>query len=117
MRFADLLPDFMLSPQQRAERDLDTENRAIALEGLHARHEELRVAEAAFEGTAAFMEVKAAELRKIQDALVFSRGDETLILQGRAMSLYEFVKTPERIKAERVKVEQQINEIENPTPG
>lgn len=112
-----ILPESWLTPEQKANRSFDHDHREQALEGLRDRLDELREAEMAYEGIGHFVELKQAELDKIQDALVFSRGDETLILQGRAQGLYEFVKAPERLRTERMRVEMQIADIENPTPG
>ena len=113
----DLLPDFMVSPEARAQRAFDDEAQGQALDALHIQHRELVEAELAFEGADAFMEGKRAELAKVQEALIFSRGETTLLLQGRAMSLWDFVHAPGKIREMRLRVEAQINDIENPTPG
>jgi hypothetical protein len=114
---SDLLPDFMVSPEIRAERAFDDEAKGQALDALHARHRELVEAELGFDGAEAFMEGKRSELAKVQEALLFSRGETTLLLQGRGQSLWDFVHAPGKIREERVRVEAQIADIENPTPG
>ena len=112
MKVANLLPDFVLTPEQIAHKHFDDDAKSVALEGLRARLDELRETEAIYENTEPFVRAKAAELQRLQDALVFSRGDETLILQGRAAALFEFVKTPERVRLEIERTEFQISEIE-----
>lgn len=117
MKMSDFLPDSMVSPEERANRAFDDEAREQALEALHGRHRELVEAELAFDGAEGFMQGKRAELQKVQEALIFSRGETTLLLQGRAGSLWDFVHAPSKIREERIRVEAQIADIENPTPG
>lgn len=114
---SDFLPDAWLTPEQQAHKHFDDEARGQALEGLRARLSELQDAERVFDAGEAFMEGKAVELQRLQDALVFSRGEETLILQGRAVALWEFVKSPQEVHKERLRVEKQIEEIENADAG
>lgn len=113
----DFLPDTFLTPEQLAHKHFDEEAKQQALEGLRSRLSELQDAERVFSEGEAFMAEKTVALKKVQDALVFSRGDETLILQGRAVALWEFVESPKAVRKERLQVERQIQEIEQADAG
>ena len=113
----DFLPDVVLTPEQKAHKHFDDEARGTALEALRVRLSELQDAERIFAEGEAFMEQKTLELKRLQDALVFSRGEDTLLLQGEAQGLWKFVKLPEATRKERQSVERQIIEIETADAG
>ena len=114
MSILDVIPDWLkgAGPEAEAHKRFEREEKNHALEAARRRLGELDETIRVYSMVEPFLEAKRRELQQVQDAMVFSKGEETVLLQGRAQALFGFVKVPEEAKREREKVANEIHEME-----
>ena len=98
-------PSSWLAPERAAEDRVDAEERNREVVALRERLIALKQEEELLALAEPFMDAKAAELKKVQEAVLFSKGEDTLRLQGRGQVLWEFVMMPEKVREERLRVQ------------